>query len=90
LRMPQAPGLPAKRHDASEPPDRAVNVSTVEKRGPFGPGIGLIINFARDLWWVASDITNTCSMTPNDRTLLLGLPARKGRNRAFVRADPDL
>jgi hypothetical protein len=39
----------------------------------------LIIAFARDLWWVAADITNTCDMTPNDRTLLLGLPARAGR-----------
>lgn len=40
----------------------------------------LIVNFVRDLWWVAADIANTCDMTPNNRTLLLGLPARNGRN----------
>jgi hypothetical protein len=39
----------------------------------------LMISVARDLWWVAADIANTCDMTPNDRTRLLGLPARTGR-----------
>lgn len=40
----------------------------------------ILISFTRDLWWVAADIANTCDMTPNDRTRLLGLPARTGRD----------
>lgn len=39
----------------------------------------ILISVARDLWWIAADIANTCDMTPNDRTRLLGLPARVGR-----------
>jgi len=40
----------------------------------------LMIPFARDLWWVAADITNTCEMTVNERTRILGLPGRTHRN----------
>lgn len=40
----------------------------------------VMIPFVRDLWWVAADITNTCEMTGNERTRLLGLPARTRRN----------
>ncbi len=38
------------------------------------------IPFVRDLWWVAADITNTCEMSGNERTRLLGLPGRTRRN----------
>lgn len=40
----------------------------------------MIIPFVRDLWWVAADVTNTCNITPNEQTSLLGLPARSSRN----------
>ncbi len=41
----------------------------------------MIVLFLRALWWVAADVTNTCNVTPNTRTLLLGLPARTKRNK---------
>lgn len=41
----------------------------------------LIIPFARDLWWIAADITNCCDMTVNAQTRTLGLPGRTGRNQ---------
>jgi hypothetical protein len=40
----------------------------------------VMIPFVRDLWWVASDITNSCEMTVNEQTRLLGLPGRTRRN----------
>lgn len=42
--------------------------------------LSMIILFLRDLWWVAADVTNMCNVTPNDHTVLLGLPARTKRN----------
>ena len=42
--------------------------------------LSMIVLFLRDLWWVAADVTNTCNITPNDHTALLGLPARTKRN----------
>lgn len=42
--------------------------------------LGTVVPFVRDLWWVAADIMNTCDITPNDQTRLLGVPARTARD----------
>lgn len=48
--------------------------------GAVAMSLQTIINFARDLWWIAADITNTCHMAANERTKSLGLPARNTRS----------
>jgi len=46
----------------------------------FSLSLKLVLPFARDLWWIAADITNSCDITATPLTDPLGLPTRTGRN----------